>query len=210
MMQTTKEISVLAVDDHPMIREGIAGAVNLEADMKLVGEATNGQEAIEAFRQLQPDITLLDLRMPVMSGTEALKIIRSEFPLARVIVLTTYDGDVQASRALLAGAQGYLLKSMLRRDLLETIRMVHAGKRCIPPEIAGRIADHFDKQSLTPKEIAVLRFVASGHSNKLVAQQLSISEDTVKNHMGSILSKLSAQDRTHAVTIAMKRGFLDG
>jgi DNA-binding NarL/FixJ family response regulator len=210
MMQTTKEISVLAVDDHPMIREGIAGAVNLEADMKLVGEATNGQEAIEAFRKLQPDITLLDLQMPVMSGTEALKIIRSEFPLARIIVLTTYDGDVQASRALLAGAQGYLLKSMLRRDLLETIRMVHAGKRCIPPEIAGRIADHFDKQSLTPKEIAVLRFVASGHSNKLVAQQLSISEDTVKNHMGSILSKLSAQDRTHAVTIAMKRGFLDG
>jgi len=209
-MQTTKEISVLAVDDHPMIREGIAGAVNLEADMKLVGEATNGQEAIEAFRKLQPDITLLDLQMPVMSGTEALKIIRSEFPLARIIVLTTYDGDVQASRALLAGAQGYLLKSMLRRDLLETIRMVHAGKRCIPPEIAGRIADHFDKQSLTPKEIAVLRFVASGHSNKLVAQQLSISEDTVKNHMGSILSKLSAQDRTHAVTIAMKRGFLDG
>ena len=209
-MQTTKEISVLAVDDHPMIREGIAGAVNLEADMKLVGEATNGQEAIEAFRKLQPDITLLDLQMPVMSGTEALKIIRSEFPLARIIVLTTYDGDVHASRALLAGAQGYLLKSMLRRDLLETIRMVHAGKRCIPPEIAGRIADHFDKQSLTPKEIAVLRFVASGHSNKLVAQQLSISEDTVKNHMGSILSKLSAQDRTHAVTIAMKRGFLDG
>jgi len=209
-MPTTKEISVLAVDDHPMIREGIAGAVNLEADMKLVGEATNGQEAIEAFRKLQPDITLLDLQMPVMSGTEALKIIRSEFPLARIIVLTTYDGDVQASRALLAGAQGYLLKSMLRRDLLETIRMVHAGKRCIPPEIAGRIADHFDKQSLTPKEIAVLRFVASGHSNKLVAQQLSISEDTVKNHMGSILSKLSAQDRTHAVTIAMKRGFLDG
>jgi DNA-binding NarL/FixJ family response regulator len=209
-MQANKKITVLTVDDHPMIREGIAGAVNLESDMTLVGEATNGQEAIEAFRRLQPDVALMDLQMPVMSGTEALTVIRSEFPSARIIMLTTYDGDVQAVRALRAGAQGYLLKSMLRKELLETIRMVYAGKRCIPREVAERIADNFDHDSLTSREIAVLRLVSNGHSNKLVGQQLSISEDTVKNHMGSILSKLSAQDRTHAVTIAMRRGFLDG
>jgi DNA-binding NarL/FixJ family response regulator len=209
-MGVSKTIRVLSADDHPMIREGIAGAVNGEPDMTLAGEATNGQEAIEAFRLYRPDVTLMDLQMPVMGGTEALQIIRSEFPSARIIVLTTYSGDAQALRALRAGAQGYLLKSMLRKDLLDTIRLVHAGKRCIPPEIAERIAEHFDQDALTAREVDVLRLVASGHSNKITAQRLSISEDTVKNHMSNILTKLAANDRTHAVTIAIRRGFLEG
>ncbi len=209
-MQPSKRITVLVVDDHPMIRDGIAGAVNGEPDMTLVGEATNGQEAIDAFRLHRPDITLMDLQMPGVGGTEALQSIRSEFTTARIIVLTTYGGDAQAVRALRAGAQGYLLKSMLRKDLLHTIRLVHSGKRCIPPEIAERIAEHFDQDALTAREIDVLRLVANGHSNKITAQRLSISEDTVKNHMSNILSKLTANDRTHAVTIAIRRGFLDG
>ncbi|AXC09681.1 Response regulators consisting of a CheY-like receiver domain and a HTH DNA-binding domain [Acidisarcina polymorpha] len=210
MTPTSSRIRVLSVDDHAMIREGVAGAVNAQPDMELVGEARDGQEAIEAYRRYHPDITLLDLRMPIMNGAEALKVIRGEFPGARIIVLTTYDGDVQAVRALRAGAQGYLLKSMLRKDLLDTIRLVHAGRRCIPPEIAERMAKYFDQSSLTDRETDVLRLVASGHSNKITAQRLSISEDTVKNHMSSILSKLGANDRTHAVTIALKRGFLEG
>jgi DNA-binding NarL/FixJ family response regulator len=209
-MGISKTIRVLSADDHPMIREGIAGAVNGEPDLTLVGEATNGQEAIEVFRLYRPDVTLMDLQMPVMGGTEALQIIRNEFPSARIIVLTTYSGDAQAVRALRAGAQGYLLKNMLRKDLLDTIRLVHAGKRCIPPEIAERIAEHFDQDAMTAREVDVLRLVASGHSNKITAQRLSISEDTVKNHMSNILTKLAASDRTHAVTIAIRRGFLEG
>lgn len=209
-MNTTHLISVLSVDDHPIVREGIAGAVDGEPDMHLIGEATNGLEAVALHRLHRPDITLMDLQMPEMSGLEALETIRSEAPSARIIILTTYDGDVQAVRALRAGAQGYLLKSMLRKDLLATIRAVHNGERCIPAEIALLIAEHVGDTVLTTREIQVLRLVAGGHSNKLTAARLSVSEDTVKNHMSSILTKLSANDRTHAVTIAMRRGFLDG
>jgi DNA-binding NarL/FixJ family response regulator len=208
-MNTIPLISVLSADDHPIVREGIAGAVDGEPDMRLIGEATNGLEAVELHRLHRPDITLMDLQMPEMSGLEALEIIRSEVPSARIIMLTTYDGDVQAVRALRAGAQGYLLKSMLRKELLATIRAVHNGERCVPAEIAKLIAEHVGDTVLTTREIQVLRLVASGHSNKLAAARLSVSEDTVKNHMSSILTKLSANDRTHAVTIAMKRGFLD-
>lgn len=177
--------------------------------MNLVGEATTGREAIESFRRLLPDVTLMDLRMPDMSGIEAISVIRSEFPSARIVVLTTYAGDAQALGALKAGASGYLLKNMLRKDLLETIRAVHAGKRRIPPEIASDIAEHAAEDSLTAREIEVLRGVAAGKSNKLIAAQLDISESTVKAHMKSILPKLDASDRTHAVMIALKRGILD-
>jgi DNA-binding NarL/FixJ family response regulator len=209
-MKSTDLISVLTVDDHPLVREGIAGAVNGESDMHVIAEATNGQEGVMLHRLHKPDITLMDLQMPEMGGLEALDVIRGETPSARVIVLTTYDGDVQAVRALRAGARGYLLKSMLRKDLLATIRAVHSGERCIPDEIAKRIAEHIGDTVLTGREIQVLRLVASGHSNKITAARLSVSEDTIKNHMSSILAKLSANDRTHAVTIAMKRGYLDG
>jgi DNA-binding NarL/FixJ family response regulator len=175
----------------------------------LVGEATTGREAIESFRRYLPDVTLMDLRMPDMNGIDAISVIRSEFPAARIVVLTTYAGDVQAIGALKAGASGYLLKNMLRKDLLETIRAVHAGKRRIPPEIAADIAEHAAEDSLTAREIEVLRGVAAGKSNKLIAAQLEISESTVKAHMKSILPKLDASDRTHAVMIALKRGILD-
>lgn len=202
-------IKVLIVDDHPLIREGVSAVLSGQADMSLVGEATTGREAIESFRRHLPDVTLMDLRMPDMNGIEAILAIRSEFPAARIVVLTTYAGDVQALGALKAGASGYLLKSMLRKDLLETIRAVHAGKRRIPPEIATDIAEHAAEDSLTAREIDVLRGVAAGKSNKLIAAQLDISESTVKAHMKSILPKLDASDRTHAVMIALKRGILD-
>jgi DNA-binding NarL/FixJ family response regulator len=203
-------IKILAVDDHPLLREGIAAVTEGEADIELVAEASNGAEAIELFRCHRPDVTLMDLQMPGMSGIDAILAIRTEFPNARFIVLTTYRGDVQALRALKAGAAGYLLKSMLRKELLETIRIVHAGRRRIPPEIAAELADHVMDDALTDKEIAILQRVATGNSNKIIASQLNVSEATVKGHMKSILSKLDANDRTHAVTIAMKRGFLDG
>ena len=206
----TKKISILSVDDHPLLREGIAAVLQDEADIVLAAEATNGKEAIESFRAHRPDVTLMDLQMPVMNGIEAIVEIRREFPNARFIVLTTYQEDAQALRAVKAGAAGYLLKNMLRKNLVETIRLVHAGKRCIPPEIAAGLADHVTEDALTEREVQVLRAVAMGNSNKIIAGRLNVSEATVKGHMKSILSKLAANDRTHAVTIAMRRGFIDG
>jgi DNA-binding NarL/FixJ family response regulator len=178
--------------------------------MLLVGQAFDGEEALRLFREHRPDVTLMDLQMPGMSGLAAIEAIRKDFPRARIIVLTTYSGDVQAARALKAGAAGYLLKGMLRNDLINTIRTVHAGGRRIPPEIASELAEHISADALSSREIEVLRSVATGHSNKLVADELSITEDTVKGHMKSILSKLGANDRTHAVLIAIKRGFFEG
>jgi DNA-binding NarL/FixJ family response regulator len=205
-----KKISILSVDDHPLLREGIAAVLQAETDIVLAAEATNGQEAIEQFRTHRPDVTLMDLQMPLMNGIDAITEIRREFPQARFIVLTTYQGDVQALRALKAGASGYLLKNMLRKDLVSTIRAVHAGKRYLPPEIATELADHVTDDALTEREIEVLRCVAMGHANKIIAARLNVSEATVKGHMKSILSKLDANDRTHAVMIAMRRGFIDG
>jgi DNA-binding NarL/FixJ family response regulator len=203
-------IRILCVDDHPLVRDGIAFAVNQQKDMELVGEATNGVEAIAAFRKLRPDITLMDLQMPEMNGIDATAAIREEFPNARIVMLTTYSGDIQASRALKMGAVGYLLKGMLRTELIDTIRAVHAGHRRIPPEIASGIAEHYAADALSMREVEVLRSVAAGCSNKVIADKLFISEDTVKGHMKNILAKLQASDRTHAVMIAIKRGFLDG
>ena len=208
-MSGIPRIRILTVDDHPLLREGIAAVIEGQPDMTLVAEATNGHEAIESFRKHLPDVALMDLRMPDMNGIEAIRAIRSEFPAARIVVLTTYAGDVQALGALKAGASGYLLKSMLRKDLLDTIRTVHAGKRRIPPEIATQIAEHAADDALTDREIDVLRRVGFGNSNKQIAAQLAISEGTVKAHMKSILPKLGARDRTHAVMIAVKRGILD-
>jgi len=206
----SSQIRVLCVDDHPLMRDGIAFALQSQKDMDLVGQAVDGDEALKYFRELRPDVTLMDLQMPGMNGIATIEAIRNEFPKARIIVLTTYSGDVQAARALKAGAVGYLLKSMLRNELIDTIRTVHAGGRRIPPEVASELAEHMSADALSAREIEVLRSVASGHSNKIVADELTISEDTVKGHMKNILSKLGANDRTHAVLIAMKRGFLDG
>lgn len=202
-------IRVMTVDDHPVFREGIGAMLATQPDMQLVAEAATGREAIELFRLHRPDITLMDLRLPDISGLEAISLIREEFPNARMIVLTTYKGDVQALRAINAGASGYLLKSMLRMYMLDTIRDVHAGFRRIPPEIVSELAKHTSDDPLTSREIEVLKEVASGHSNKMIADRLAISEDTVKAHLKSIFSKLAANDRTHAVTIALRRGFLD-
>jgi DNA-binding NarL/FixJ family response regulator len=202
-------IRILTVDDHQLLRDGISAVVANQPDMVIAGEATGGRESIDMFAKLQPDVTLMDLRLPDMNGIDAIIAIRSSFPLARIVVLTTYKGDAQARRALKAGASGYLLKSMLRKELIDTIRAVHAGKRCVPAEIAVELAEYAMYDGLTPRELEVLREVAEGNSNKIVAQVLSITEDTVKAHMKSILSKLDATDRTHAVMIAMKRGILD-
>ena len=207
--QDSKVIRVLTVDDHLLLREGIAAVLEGQEDMVLVGEAGNGREAVECFRRLRPDVTLMDLRMPDMSGLEAIAAIRADFPDARIIVLTTYTGDAQAAAALKAGAAGYLLKNLVRKELIETIRTVHAGKRRIPPEIATGIAEHVADDTLTDREIEVLRGVAAGKSNKLIAAELDIAEGTVKTHMKSILPKLDASDRTHAVMIALRRGILD-
>jgi len=202
-------IRILAVDDHPVVRQGIAGMVTVETDMSLVGEASNGREAIQQFRALRPDITLMDLQMPQMNGLDALIAIRNESPDAKVIMLTTYTGDVQILRALKAGAQGYLLKGTLHRDLLDTIRAVYAGKKALSPEASYEVAEHGTDDALTPREIDVLRLIAAGNSNKRVADKLSIAEASVKSHVESILSKLGANDRTHAVTIALKRGIIE-
>ncbi len=202
-------IRILAVDDHPVVRQGIAGMVALESDMTLVGEASNGREAIQQFRVHHPDITLMDVQMPEMNGLDALIAIRNESSAAKVIMLTTYTGDVQILRALKAGAQGYLLKSTLHRDLLDTIRAVYAGKKALSPEASYEIAEHGTDDALTPREIDVLRLIAAGNSNKRAADKLSIAEASVKSHVENILSKLGANDRTHAVTIALKRGIIE-
>ncbi|HEY6621536.1 MAG TPA: response regulator transcription factor [Steroidobacteraceae bacterium] len=204
-----RTIRILTVDDHLLLREGIAAVLQAQSDMVLVGEASNGREAIDRFRQLRPDVTLMDLRMPDMNGIDAITAICREFRNARIIVLSTYAGDVQAAAALRAGASGYLLKNLVRTELLDTIRAIHAGKRRVPPEIATEIAEHVADDSLTERETEILKGVAAGKSNKRIAAELEISEGTVKTHMKSILPKLDASDRTHAVTIALKRGILD-
>jgi DNA-binding NarL/FixJ family response regulator len=209
MATSPHKIRILTVDDHPLIRKGISGEINSQPDMEMVAEATNGEEAIELFRQHRPDITLMDIRMPSINGLDAVIAIRNEFPDARIVILTTYSGDVQAVRAFKAGAAGYLLKSMLRTELIDTIRSVYSGQRRVPLEIAAEIAAHVGENALTEREIEVLRRVANGSSNKVIADQLNISEYTVKGHMKSVMSKLGANDRTHAVMIAMKRGFID-
>jgi DNA-binding NarL/FixJ family response regulator len=202
-------IRILTVDDHALLRAGIALLVGNQPDMEVVAEASGGREAIEQFRKHQPDITLMDLRMPDMNGIEAMIAIIDEFPRARIIVLTTYSGDVQIVRALKAGAQGYLLKGLLRKELLETIRAVHSGRKKISPEVASQVAEHATDSLLTEREVDVLQLIAEGSANKVVADRLAITEGTVKAHVKNILSKLGANDRTHAVTIAVKRGIID-
>jgi DNA-binding NarL/FixJ family response regulator len=202
-------IRILTVDDHALLREGIAALVADQKDMRIVAEASNGRDAIEQFRLHNPDVSLMDLQLPDMNGTDAMIAIRSEFPDARVVILTTYSGDVQVSRALKAGARAYLLKSLLRKELLETIRAVHGGQKRIPPELANQLADHLADDSLTTRETEVLRLISKGNANKLIADQLSITEETVKGHVKNILPKLGANDRTHAVTIGLKRGIID-
>ena len=210
MSQQAKNIiRILTVDDHPLLREGIAAILGLQPDMQLVGEAEDGAQAIKIFRELKPDVTLMDLQMPVLNGVEAITRIRTDFPNARIIVLTTYAGDVQALRAMRAGAAGYLLKGALRRDLLDTIRVVHGGRRYLSPEIAQQIALHSSEDSLSEREIGVLRLVALGKANKEIAGELSVSEDTVKAHLKSIFAKLNVGDRTQAVTLALKRGIIE-
>lgn len=204
----TKPIRILTADDHALFREGIASLVRGEPDMQIVGEAANGSEAVEAHRRLRPDVTLMDLQMPVMSGIEAIEKIRSEDPGARIAVLTTYKGDVEAVRALKAGACAYLLKSSLLDELLDTIRSVHAGKRYIPSDVAQEIAIHAAEDPLSQREIAVLELVASGKANKLIAWELAISEETVKAHLRGVFSKLDVSDRTQAVTTALRRGII--
>ncbi len=203
------QIRILAVDDHPVVRQGIAGLVGIQTDMILVGEASNGRDAIQEFRAHHPDVTLMDLQMPEMNGIDALIAIRNEFPDARIIVLTTYAGDTQILRALKAGAQAYLLKNTLHKELLETIRAVYAGKKTLSPEVSYQIAEHAADDALTPGEIAVLRLIAAGNANKQIADQLSITEETVKSRVKNILSKLGANDRTHAATIGLKRGIIE-
>jgi DNA-binding NarL/FixJ family response regulator len=209
-MQTeTKTIRILTADDHALLRAGIASLVEIEPDMELVAQASTGREAIEQFRRHRPDITLMDLQMPDISGIEATIAIRSEFPDARIVVLTTYAGDVQVIRALKAGVRGYLLKGDVHTDLLETIRTVYAGRKRIPPEVASELAGHTGEDELTARELEILKLIAKGNANKEIAGQLSIREDTVKSHVGNILEKLGANDRTHAVTIGLKRGIIE-
>jgi DNA-binding NarL/FixJ family response regulator len=202
-------IRILIVDDHPLLRAGVAAVLATQPDFELVGSASSGREALQIFDQLRPDVTLMDLKMPDMSGIQAIGTLRSKYPTARFIVVTTYPGDVQALQALKAGASGYMLKSSLGEELIDTIRMVHAGKRRIPAEIASEIGQYAADDALTEREIEVLRRVAAGQSNKQIALGLTVSESTIKAHIHSILPKLNSNDRTHAVTIALKRGILD-
>jgi DNA-binding NarL/FixJ family response regulator len=208
-MGEARKIRILVVDDHPFLRAGIVGAINSQGDMVLIGEASNGKEAVENFRLLRPDVTLMDLQMPTMNGTDAIATIRGEFPEARIVVLTAYKGDIQALRAFKAGAVGYLLKNMLRKELLDTIRIVASGRRRVPPEIARELGEHIVDEQLSEREIEVLKLIAAGTSNKIIAATLSLAETTVKTHVQNILLKLGANDRTHAVTIALKRGYME-
>jgi DNA-binding NarL/FixJ family response regulator len=209
MSSDTPVVRILAVDDHPLLREGIAALIRNEPDMELVAEAANGREAIEQFRKVQPDVTLMDVQMPDMSGIDALIAIREEAPKAKVIVLTTYGGDALAMRAMKAGAQAYVLKGLVRKDLLETIRAVNRGQKRIHPDVAVELAQHSGESTLTAREIEVLSLVAAGNSNKRIAASLNITEDTAKGHLKSILAKLGASDRTRAVTLALKRGIIE-
>ena len=209
MSDRSAQIRILAVDDHVLVREGIAVLLNPEPDMALVAEASNGREAIQQFRAHRPDITLMDLQMPEMNGLDAIIAIRGEFPEAKIVVLTTYQGDVQILRSLKAGAQGYLLKNTFHKELVETIRAVHAGRKALSPEASYEIAEHATDDALTPAEISVLRLIAAGNANKQIADQLKITEETVKSRVKSILSKLGANDRTQAAMIGMKRGIIE-
>ena len=209
MSQAPAPIRILAVDDHPLIRVGIATLVATESDMKLVGEACDGREGIAKYRECLPDVTLMDLQMPDMNGIDAIIAIRDEFPVARIIVLTTYVGDVQVFRALKAGAQAYVMKNLVHKELLQTIRAVYAGRKTMSPEVAAQVAAHAGDEALTPREIDVLRLISAGCTNKEIASQLSITEDTVKSRVKNILLKLGANDRTHAVTTALRRGMIE-
>ena len=208
-MTGSTPIRILTVDDHPVVREGIAGLVGVQPDMAVIAEAANGRDAIQQFRAHRPDVTLMDIQMPEMNGLDALIAIRTEFPDAKVVVLTTYEGDVHILRALKAGAQGYLLKNTLHSDLLQTIRAVHAGKRSLSTEVSFQVAQHVSDETLTPAEVVVLRLIAAGNANKEIADQLGVTEDTVKGRVKSILSKLDANDRTHAAIIGLRRGIIE-
>ena len=209
MSDGSAQIRILAVDDHALVREGIAVLVGTQPDMTLVAEASNGREAIQQFRTHRPDVTLMDLQMPEMNGFDAVVAIRGEFPNAKIVVLTTYKGDVQILRSLKAGAQGYLLKNTFHKELVETIRAIHAGRKALSPEVSYEIAEHATDEALTPAEISVLRLIAAGNANKQIADQLSITEETVKSRVKCILSKLGANDRTHAAIIGLKRGIIE-
>jgi DNA-binding NarL/FixJ family response regulator len=209
MSSDSNPIRILVVDDHPILRQGIAAILADQEDMRLVAQASNGREAIQQFRTHQPDVTLMDLQMPEMNGLEAITVIRGEFGDARIVVLTTYTGDIQVLRAMKAGARGYLLKNLLHKELLDTIRAVHAGKKTLSPEASYELAEHATDDALTPGEVEVLKLIAAGNANKRIAAHLSITEETVKGRVKNILSKLGANDRTHAATIGLKRGIIE-
>jgi DNA-binding NarL/FixJ family response regulator len=208
MSATTQTLGILCVDDHPLVRKGIASIISLETDMKMVAEAGSGQEAVAAFRQFHPDVTLMDLRMPSMDGIEATKQIRQIDPEAKIIALTSYDGDQEIYRALEAGVRGYILKESVHTEIVRAIRVVHSGKRLMSPEVAERLSEHFPQVALTAREIEVLQYVAKGYGNKEIGVRLGTAAGTVKMHLQNILSKLGASDRTHAVTLAISRGII--